>query len=189
MRMSRQEAAENRKRVVSTAGEMFRKHGYDGVGIAALMQAAGLTNGAFYKQFASKEALLAEATEDTLAQNAQAWETVLREAEGDPLAAAARWYLSEPHLSHRGLGCTYATLGAEAPRHEAPVREAFDAGLRKTLSQIAGAAADTGTPDSEAAAIRLLSRLVGALVLARAVSDPALVQDILAANADAKDTP
>ncbi|MBN9888664.1 TetR/AcrR family transcriptional regulator [Salipiger abyssi] len=189
MRMSRQDAAQNRTRVVRTAGEMFRDHGYDGVGIAALMQAAGLTNGAFYKQFASKEALLAEATEDALARNAEAWETVLQEAEGDPLAAVARWYLSEPHLSHRGLGCTYATLGAEAPRHEAPVREAFDAGLRKTLNQIAGAAADTGTPEREAAAIRLLSRLVGALVLARAVSDPALAQDILTANADAKDTP
>lgn len=183
MRMSRQDAAKNRERVVRTASEMFRKDGYDGVGIAALMKASGLTNGAFYKQFESKEALIAEATAQALAENAEAWRKVLAEAEGDPLAAVARWYLSAPHLQHPEAGCTYATLAAEAPRHEEPVRKAFDDGIRRTLEAIASA---SGEEDAvgDTRAIRHLSRLVGALTLARAVDDPELAEHILAANRD-----
>ncbi|WP_216671001.1 TetR/AcrR family transcriptional regulator [Mangrovicoccus sp. HB161399] len=178
--MSRTDAARNRERVVRTASEQFREHGYDGVGIAALMQAAGLTNGAFYKQFASKEALMAEATEQALAANAAAWDEVLARAGDDPLQAVAQWYLSDPHAGHRGPGCTYAALAAEAPRHDDPVRRAFDEGLRRTVGQIEAAAGD-----GEEAALRFLARLVGALTLARAVSDPELAARILSANAAA----
>lgn len=182
MRMSRQEAAQNRERVVQTASEMFRDTGYDGVGIAALMQGAGLTNGAFYKQFASKEALIAEATEHALAGNAARWTEVIAAAPGDPLQALAEWYLSDLHLEHRNLGCAYATLAAEAPRHEEPVRQAFEVGLRRTLDQIIGAEGEGAPAVREDEAIRLLSRLVGALMLARAVSDQGLAERILAAN-------
>ncbi|GHG97151.1 TetR/AcrR family transcriptional regulator [Pseudodonghicola xiamenensis] len=182
MRMSRQDAAKNRERVVKAASEMFRDSGYDGVGIAALMKAAGLTNGAFYKQFDSKEALIAEATEYALARNAEAWQAVLDQAKDQPLEAIAKWYLSAPHMQHRGLGCTYATLAAEAPRHAPPAREAFDSGIRKTLEQLAEVAPTGSETADDTAAIRLLSRLVGALTLARAVSDPELADRILAAN-------
>lgn len=180
MRKNRQDAAESRERVVQTASELFRDHGYDGIGIATLMQAAGLTNGAFYKQFASKEALIAEATAHALAGNADAWDAALAQAGKDPIAALERWYLTDTHLHGRDSGCTYAALAAEAPRHEAPVREAFETGLRKTLAQIAEALGNG--PDAEVQAIRLLSRLVGALALARAVAEPALADRILAAN-------
>lgn len=189
MRMSRQDAVQNRERVVKTASEMFREHGYDGVGIAALMQAAGLTNGAFYKQFDNKEALIAEATAQALARNAEGWQAALEGAEGDPLQAAAQWYLSKAHVTHRGLGCAYATLAAEAPRHQEPVRHAFDAGLRKTLEQIIHAQTSGDPAERETTALRLLSRLVGALMLARAVSDPDLADRILAANIGAEDMP
>jgi len=182
MRMSRQDAAQNRERVVQTASEMFREAGYDGVGIATLMQGAGLTNGAFYKQFASKEALIAEATERALAGNAEAWAEVLGTAAGDPLQALAEWYLSELHLGHRNLGCAYATLAAEAPRHEEPVRSTFEAGLLRTLGQIMEAEGEGDPAAREVEAMRFLSRLVGALTLARAVADPGLAERILAAN-------
>lgn len=187
MRTNRQEAAKNRERVVKTASEMFRREGYDGAGIAALMKASGLTNGAFYKQFDSKEALIAEATAYALAENAARWRGVLETAEGDPLAALAQWYLSEPHLAHREMGCTYAALAGEAPRHEAPVRAAFESGLRDMLALLAGtqgAGAEAADPAGERRALRHLSRLVGALTLARAVEDPDLAGRILAASRD-----
>ena len=188
MRMNRTEAAKNRERVVQTASEMFRKDGYDGTGIAALMKASGLNNGAFYKQFASKEALIAEATAHGLGENEAHWQKVLEQAEGDPLQAITDWYLSEPHLSHRGLGCTYATLATEAPRHEEDVQKAFDQSIRRTLSLLSGAAETGDTSDGagererEDAAIRHLSRLVGALILARAVAGSTLADRIVAAN-------
>lgn len=182
MRMSRQDAAKNRERVLRTAGEMFRRDGYDGTGIAALMKASGMTNGAFYKQFDSKEALIAEATAQALAENAEAWSKVLAGAEGDPLTAIAQWYLSDLHLEHRGRGCTYATLAAEAPRHEGAVRKAFDDGLRHTVEIIAGLEHSGDAQRDETAALRYLSRLVGALILARAAEDPDLSRHILEAN-------
>ncbi len=176
MRLNREDAAKNRDRVVRTASEMFRENGYDGTGIAALMKAAGLTNGAFYKQFDDKEALIAEATAAGLAQNADAWDRAM-DGTQDPLAALADWYLSEAHLTQRDKGCTYAALAAEAPRHQDGLRKVFDEGLRAHLALLADRAdIDQGE------AIRQVSRLIGALMLARAVSNPALAQEILAAN-------
>ncbi|WP_297843585.1 TetR/AcrR family transcriptional regulator [uncultured Roseibium sp.] len=187
MRMSRQEAAKNRERVVNTASEMFREFGYDGIGIAGLMKASGLTNGAFYKQFESKEALIAEATAQAFADNATAWRKAVENAGGDALKAAEQWYLSEPHLNHRGLGCTLATLASEAPRHDEPVRRAFDEGIRTILELIADTGPRGDTSCDKNSEIRELCRLVGALSLARAVSDSGLAERILEANRGVKE--
>lgn len=181
MRRSRVEAARTRDRVVDTASEMFRGGGYDGTGIASLMKAAGLTNGAFYKQFDSKEALIAEATAHALAENAASWQAVLDASEGDPFQEISNWYLSERHVVHRERGCAFATLACEAPRHGAEVRRAFQAGILRTLALLADATGPTAVGD-DVAAIRHLCRLVGALMLARAVEDPAFAARIVAAN-------
>ena len=71
MRVSRQQAAENRKRVIETAGRLFRENGFDGIGLKDLMAGAGLTQGGFYKQFASKDELVALATHQALASAAE----------------------------------------------------------------------------------------------------------------------
>ena len=182
MRVTQQADARNRDRVVRTASALFRDQGFDGVGIATLMKTAGLTNGAFYKQFASKEALLAEATADALAQNNATWASVLDGAATDPQAAIEDWYLSDLHLDHRDKGCAYAALAAEAPRHDPALRAAFEAGIQHTVAQIAAAVPGGPDDDPERAALRLLSRMVGALILARATSDPALRDQIVTAN-------
>lgn len=180
--MSREDAAENRRNVVETAAELFREHGYDGIGIAALMKAAGLTNGAFYKQFDSKEALIAEATAAALSQNAASWDAVLDKPGDDPRAAIARWYLSEAHVRHRDKGCAYAALAAEAPRHEQQVRQAFDEGIRQMRARLAEAIAPDDPAGGLEEATRFLCQIVGALTLARATSDPDLAEAILSAN-------
>lgn len=176
MRMNREEAARNRDRVVRTASELFRENGYDGIGIAGLMKAAGLTNGAFYKQFDSKEALVAEATAFGLKENMQAWQEVLNEAD-NPLQALTEWYLSNLHMQHRGQGCCYAALASEAPRHDEALRLAFEDGLQASINLLSDSARV-----ERAEAIRHMSRLIGALMLARSVVDPKLSEQILEAN-------
>ncbi|WP_417670926.1 TetR/AcrR family transcriptional regulator [Roseibium sp.] len=191
MKVTREDAAENRRRVVKVAAEMFREHGYDGIGIAALMKAAGLTNGAFYKQFDSKEALVAEATATALSENADGWSEALSQAESDPRAAISRWYLSDEHLAHRDKGCAFAALASEIPRHSDAVRSVFDDGLGTIVDQVTEALPSPGEGETETGkgqgagpdeAIRLVCQMVGALMLARAAGDPDLVNAILSAN-------
>ena len=179
MRNNREDAAENRARVVDAASRLFRENGYDGIGIASLMKAARLTNGAFYKQFDSKEALIAEATAQALSENAASWKRVLATADGGPLATLTQWYLDERHLTRRHDGCAFAALAGEAPRHEEPVREAFDKGIGETIERIAAALNSDDCESAKLAAIRFLCQLVGSLTLARAVSDPGLARTIL----------
>ncbi|MDK3075427.1 hypothetical protein QO034_20315 [Sedimentitalea sp. JM2-8] len=113
-----------------------------------------------------------------LNENEAVWRTVQEMADGNPYRAIADFYLSAPHLSHRGKGCAYA--GHRGPCHRDAVRKAFEHGLRRTLALLSEKLATE--PEEDTTAIRNLSRLVGAVILARAVDDPALAEDILRAN-------
>ncbi len=96
MKVSREQATKNRAHVVEVAGAEFRKHGFDGIGVADLMQAAGLTHGGFYNNFATKDALAAEAVTRVFAETTER----LRQyalAATDPYAATIRFYLSPEH--------------------------------------------------------------------------------------------
>ncbi|GGE36802.1 TetR family transcriptional regulator [Primorskyibacter flagellatus] len=180
MRVSREVAEQNRKSVVDTASRLFRENGYDGIGVAALMKAAGLTHGGFYKQFEDKAALAAEATEAALAGNREKWSGVIATAgqgkDITPAAALAAWYLSPQHAGMRAEGCAFAALASEAPRQPAPVRAAFTSAIEESVALLTA----PDTPRDEA--LRHLSAMVGALVLARATDDPGLADDILSAT-------
>lgn len=182
MRVSREAAAMNRERVVATAGRQFREHGYEGVGLAGLMKAAGLTHGGFYKQFDDKEALVVEATEQALAENLDNWRKVLGSAADEPLAALQRWYLSDGHLAARGEGCAYATLAAEAPRHSKALRQTFADAIETLADLLCEKVSATGHELSRAQALRFISLMIGSLVLARAVEDTGLREEILASG-------
>lgn len=173
MRVSREVAEENRKKVVSAASRLFREHGYDGIGVANLMKAVGLTHGGFYKQFQDKAALVAEATEAALAENRKKWEDVIAASDDAPGEVIARSYLTPLHIENRSDGCCYAALAAEAPRQGGKVQEAFAEALEASVDLLAG-------PDGNRnEAMRQLSTMVGALILARAVGSEALAQDLL----------
>lgn len=183
MRVSREQAEKNRANVVHVAGRMFRQRGFDGVGISDIMKAAGLTHGGFYGQFESKEQLEAEASGTAMSRTLRRWQSALAEAAGAPMKAIAAFYLSPTHRDNPETGCVFAALGADAARAGPDVKAAFEAGIESQLALICESLVAEGmTPKAaRAASMASLSTLVGALVLSRAVNDPKLSGDILAA--------
>lgn len=162
---------------MSTASEQFRTHGYDGIGIASLMKAAGMTQGGFYKQFENKEALELEATELALQENFEAW-SKSQEGADDPVAALKDWYLTPQHLNAVGKGCTYAALGAEATRARPALQAVFSAAVERQIENLAQAIGNS--PENRGQAIQTMAQMIGTLILARSVNDEDLQQEIMA---------
>ena len=183
MRVSRQQAEKNRATVVETAGRLFRARGFDGIGIADIMKAAGLTQGGFYGQFQSKEHLAAEASEAAINGSLRKWQTVLSGGHEAPLEAIAAFYLQPAHRDHPERGCTFAALASDVARSGPDVKAVFGEGLERQVSMIETALIEQGSPPAAARdeALAAISTLVGALVLSRAVGDPAFSDQILAA--------
>ncbi|MBY6263698.1 TetR/AcrR family transcriptional regulator [Azospirillum sp. 412522] len=181
MRVSKEQAAENRRRVVEVAGALFRERGFNGIGVADLMKEAGLTHGGFYGQFASKEDLAVEACAHAMEVAAERWRGTA-ETKGDgALAALLDSYLSTRHRDHSGAGCPIAALGVDVARQGGVVRAAFTRGLRPFLEGLVRLVPGRSAEAKRRAALATLSGMVGALVLARAVDDPALSEEILEA--------
>lgn len=177
MKVTREQASLNRAHVVEVAGTQFRQHGFDGIGVADLMKAAGLTHGGFYNNFASKDALAAEAVTRVFAETT----TRMRDhaaASPDPMSAAVRLYLSPEHRDAPAAGCAIAALSQDAVRGSDALRLAFQRGIEGYLDLIVDLA---GVPRLRAMAI--YATMVGALSLSRAVLDPALADEILASAA------
>jgi TetR/AcrR family transcriptional repressor of nem operon len=185
MKVSREQVALNRERIVDTAARLFRQKGYDGIGVADLMKSAGLTHGGFYGHFASKEDLLAEATAHALARSVQRWESKAAAA-GSPAAALADiadHYLSTNHRDHPENGCAVTALGPDVARLGPAVRSALTAGATGQIAVLEQCAttAGIGATAARRQALATYAAMVGAVVLARAVNDQALSDEILAA--------
>src|ERR1041385_1603419 len=125
MKVSREQAAENRERIVDAAAQLFRERGFEGIGVADLMKEAGLTHGGFYGHFSSKEDLMAKACTRTSARSRERWAKLAAEAPGNPLAAIAGAYLTSKHRDNPGSGCLMAALAADASRQGPAVRRAI----------------------------------------------------------------
>jgi TetR/AcrR family transcriptional repressor of nem operon len=179
MRVSREQAAENRQRIVETASRMFREHGFDGVGVDAIMNGAGLTHGGFYGHFRSKDDLAAEAMTRALERSAEKQRryTKLNDLVSD--------YLSERHCADRARGCALAALGGDIPRQGEGVRGALTAYVRGQLDRFTSLIRNGTAASRRKRAITTLAGMVGALTLARAVDDPALSEEILNVARDA----
>jgi TetR/AcrR family transcriptional repressor of nem operon len=178
MRVTREKAEENRERIVAAASRLFREKGFDGVGLDTIMDRAGLTHGGFYRHFASKDALAAEAVARGLAVGAA------RQDAYPSLTDYVAAYLSPAHRDNPGGGCVMAALGGDIARQNPGARRALTAYVREQLARLARRIGGNGEGRRAAArkqAIATLCGLVGALVLARAVDDPALSDEILAA--------
>lgn len=183
MRVSRAQAVENRQTVIDVASRLFRRYGFDGIGLKDLMEGAGLTQGAFYKQFASKGDLAAQASARAMASAFNRWSDEAAANPDDPLSAVIALYLSPEHREERMDGCPVAALGCDAARQGTNVKASFEDGIRKHLellgSWIGGAEGD----EPSAKAMTILSTMVGAVVLSRAVNDEHLSKQFLQASA------
>lgn len=179
MRVSRIQAEENRQTVINVASRLFRERGFDGIGLKDLMEGAGLTQGAFYKQFASKDDLAAQASRRALESAFQRWSAAAAANPQDPLGAVLAFYLSMDHRAERMDGCPVAALGSDAARQGADVKASFEAGIREYLELLGRWLGDGDEPSGKTMA--LLSTMVGAVVLARAVNDERLSEQFLQA--------
>src|SRR5205807_1407718 len=162
MRVSRQKAAENRERIVDTASRLFREKGLDGVGLDAIMKAAGLTHGGFYGHFASKHDLAAEAVTRALERSAE------KQSRFTDLGDVVSDYLSEQHCTDRANGCALAALGADMARQDEGIRRGPTAYVRTQLDRFGQLLRGGTTASRRKRAIAMLAGLVGALTLARA---------------------
>lgn len=163
------------ERIVSVAARAIRRSGYAGTGVADLMKEAGLTHGAFYAHFASREAMLAEAAGQACAESAAA---IAKVAAGMPSDAALstmlRAYLSTEHVKSVEAGCPLAALGSETSRQTSEVRRVTTRHIKEMVDVLARQSSDWGQPGAHERALVTISTMVGALVLARAVDEPGL---------------
>jgi len=163
------------ERIVSVAARAIRRSGYDGTGVADIMKEAGLTHGAFYAHFASREAMLTEAASKACAESASAAaDVVARQPPGTALAAMLGAYLSKAHVENVEQGCPLAALGSETSRQAPEVRCVATRHIKEMIDLVARQSPDWGRPSAHDQALVTLSTMVGALLLARAVDDPAL---------------
>src|SRR5512132_1706553 len=183
MRVSRIQAAENRETVINVASLLFRERGFDGIGLKGLMEGAGLTQGAFYKQFASKEDLAARASRRALESASRRWSAAAADNPEDPLGAVVAFYLSADHRDEKMDGCPIVALGSDAARQGSDVKASFEAGIKDHLEILSRLIAETNGKNPKGKAIAILSTMVGALMLSRVVNDPDLAQSLLKAAA------
>jgi TetR/AcrR family transcriptional repressor of nem operon len=180
MKKSRAETAETRRRIVDAAAKRLIFKGIEGSGLNELMAEVGLTRGGFYRHFASKDQLVAEACTAGLQSTIRRSEVV---AGGDDPAAAFRaiagTYLSPEHRDNRAGGCPFAGLGSELARSGGETREAAARGFERLAAALEVHRPGRSPDEARAEAAYTLSAMVGALTMARMVDDPALSDTIL----------
>jgi len=163
------------ERIVSAAARAIRRSGYDGTGVADIMKEAGLTHGAFYAHFASREAMLEEAAQRACTESAAAVaDVVAGTPPGSALASMLRAYLSREHLERVEVGCPLAALGSETPRQAPEVRRVTTRHVKEMIDLVARQSPDWGQPGAHEQALVTVATMVGTLLLARAVDDPVL---------------
>ncbi|MDC6166562.1 TetR/AcrR family transcriptional regulator [Paucibacter sp. XJ19-41] len=172
------------ERILETAAREIRRVGYGGIGVADLMKQAGLTHGGFYAHFSSRDAMLAEAMEWAGRDSERRLTSRLAKAGqhgSDPFVALVEGYLSPAHLAAPEAGCPVAALASEMPRQSAEVLEAGRSRVQALMTRV-----QQVLPSADADQARVIvSSLVGALQLARALGDNADGHALLAANRQA----
>ncbi len=175
MRRSREEAAQTRQRIVTSAAAEFRKNGIVATGLAEVMNGAGLTHGGFYKHFESKDQLVAEAC-------AEAVKTVIFErmaaaasAGGEPVTT----YLSTDHRDNPAAGCPLSAIGSELSRSDEKTRQVATAGFLELVEIMAGQYTNLKPAAARRRALVAVSTMIGALTMSRIVADPGLSGEII----------
>lgn len=177
MRFEKGHKAATRRHIVDVASKCFRRDGVSAAGIAGIMAEAGLTNGAFYPHFESKEALVREALASALSDQQHRLDE--GQQTGLDLEGAIRGYLNRTHLVEPAVGCPSAALLPEIARQPLPTRQVYQEGLQNYVTTLATLLPDPESTTSVHRATAIFGLMVGTLQLARAVSDAAQAEQIL----------
>jgi TetR/AcrR family transcriptional repressor of nem operon len=185
LRVTREQAQENRAEIINTAARVFRERGLDGIGIADLMKEAGFTHGGFYRHFQSKDELAVQACQRAFSQKRDDLTKLLEQSPGDPFETLIRHYLSSEHRADPGTGCTLTALAPDASRQDNPaLRAVFTEAVGNYIKLLTTLTHNVPAKKRRKAAISTLAEMVGAIVLSRAVSDKALAQELIDTVAD-----
>ncbi|QTJ67054.1 TetR/AcrR family transcriptional regulator [Rhodococcus sp. ZPP] len=172
--------AQTRRRILDTAGRRLKRSGIDGSGVSALMSDAGLTNGAFYAHFGSKDQLVAITVTDQLTAQEETLRSLL--SDDGSLQSFVEEYLSCDHRDHPDQGCPSAALLDEIGRASTEIRSAYTEGIARIIEVVASRADGDESASARSTAIGLIAVLVGTMQLARAVTDEQLSAEILASG-------
>lgn len=173
MKVSREQMAENRQRILEVAGRLFREKGFEAVSVAEVMKAAGLTHGGFYGHFASKDDLIAQTLCSTIGA---------RKGAKRDLRAFMDEYLSPRHRDNRAEGCVIAGLAADTLRQVPEARSAIADGVQAQIDWMSKQLPDLDEASRRRKAIASWAAMVGATILARTTTDPVLSDEILRAT-------
>ncbi len=180
MKTSRAHVEKNRENLLDAASKGFRRKGFEGVKVAELMQEVGLTHGGFYNYFKSKDELVASACDASLKRQSDRMKAMKGKDVSAELIAYIERYLSQASRDAPENACLFPSLAADVSRQGEAVRTVFSEGLRDYLDAMGdltdGDRPQDGLPHN---AVAVLSTLVGAMVLARAVNDRQLSDGIL----------
>lgn len=186
MRYSKDHKAETHERIVKRAAVRLKERGAAGLGVAELMQEAGLTHGGFYAHFASRDALIGEAFAHAMEQTAQRWRKRAEAApEGQGLAAIVDAYLTPEHRDNVGQGCALPALGAEVVRASPKTRKAFATRIEDMIEVLAGEIPASTRKAARCEAVAALATMMGALLLARMAGTGEFSEEILSAGRQA----
>jgi len=168
--------AQKRQQLLQASGALIKESGFAATGVDAIAQAAGVTSGAFYSHFASKSDLLGALVERELQHSTELWAGKLDQSLAQWLDYVMDHYLSLAHVQSAGAGCVLPALGAEVARADKPVKEVFARELQRGIDALALRLG------SEQVATAVISQMVGALLLARAMPTQQAQQAVLDAN-------
>jgi TetR/AcrR family transcriptional regulator, transcriptional repressor for nem operon len=177
MRYSKGHKQATRRRILDAAGRRFKQDGIDGAGVAAVMSDAGLTNGAFYAHFSSKEDLVANVLAEQLRAQRQSLDAEPSDRAG--LEAFVRSYLSPEHRDQFADGCPSAALLDEIARRPAETRDVFTEEVMGVIDDIASRLDPTNPEGARADALTVFGLMVGTLQLARTLTDRELSDRVL----------
>jgi TetR/AcrR family transcriptional repressor of nem operon len=179
MRRSKEETARTRACIVERAAVLFREKGLEGIGLADLMREVGLTHGGFYRHFASRDELVVEACRRAFADSVRRMASRAAAEPARGLEAIVNAFLCEAHAADRGRGCAIAALGGEIHRHDERARDAFTAGVGAIIDHLAQYQPGRTKVERRERATASFAAMLGALVIARGVNEPALRRSVL----------
>jgi TetR/AcrR family transcriptional repressor of nem operon len=176
MKVTQEQKTLNKEKILAAAAKLYREHGIDGIGIGELSKSVGLTHGGFYRQFPEgKEQLVCEAIDRTFDQHAELWSTAATVGE------VVEQYVSHEHTDDKSGSCPIPTLGADVSRMGGAASESWTHGVKRLLDVLMTREWSDGRSISEEQAMQILASVSGAMLIAKASSDPEMIRKLLSA--------